>query len=340
MSVQGIESVVGGVWLAQQTTPARAADPADAVRVRKAGDDGLSAALTYGAEEYVDGRQYGSPTMFVERAGGEVGEISVQGQLDVIGLLCAALLGEDVVTGTDPYTHTISSGSSSPVDMTIWQTVGSDVGPVQQVFVDSRVSRLQVTAGVDQQVLRAVASVISLQAAEWEGTLPTARDSGDDPIRWPQGVTKVGGVALEEARSVTLDIDSGLGVIDGQAIQPVGWDTSNKGTVAHAVDGVVTDQTLPVLLRALYGTSSPSDGDQIVNQVATTSIEQTYTVEAGRRELTISTPRVIVEPGDLVLSPRAEGGTIDFTIGGRALEDSGSILTVTVKSDTATPYIS
>lgn len=344
MSVQGIESVVGAVWQAQQTAPGRAeiADATGVRMLRKHGDDGLRAAITQGSSEYVDGRLYGSPTLYVARVGGEVGTVTVQGQLDVIGFQAALLLAEDVVTGSaDPWTHTMRSGAASPLDMTLWQTVGRDVGPVAQCFYDARCSRWALSGQTDeqQQTLTAVSTIMALNAAEWAGTLPTARDSGDDPILFPQGVTRIGGVALAEVRSTTLDIDTGLSTIAGQSTAPVGWDTSNKGAIVHTADGVVTDQTLPVLLRALYGTDTPTGGTKLASRVITTSIVQTYVIEAGRRELTISTPRVVIDPGDITLAPRAEGGTIDFTLGGRALEDAGAILTVTIRSGVEDPYV-
>lgn len=344
MSVQGIESPVGGVWQAQQTTPGRLESSTSRAvrRLRKAGSDGLRAAVTTSSEEYVDGRVFGSPNLYTSRIGGEVGEITVQGQLDVIGFQLALLLGEDIVTGVaDPYTHTISSGTASPLDQTIWQSVGRDVGPVQQAFYDARCSKWRLTGSSDeqQQTLHAISTIIALNAAEW-AAMPTVRDSGQDPIRFPQGVTTVAGVPLAEMRSTTLDIDSGLSTIPGQDVRPVGWDTSSKGTIVHTADGVVTNQTLPVLLRAMYGNATPSVGDKIVQQVTTIALVQRYVVEAGRREMTISTPRTLLEVGDVMLSPRAEGGTVDLTFGGRAQEDgTGTILTATIRSAVADPYV-
>src|SRR5262245_57586768 len=114
MAVNAIESVTGDVWQCKQSTLGTIQAPTDTAmkHLRKVGDGSLKAAKVYGSEEYVDGKSWGSPGMFVDQVGGDVGDLECQGQITNSGFAFAQIAGVDVVTGTTPdYTHTIALGT-------------------------------------------------------------------------------------------------------------------------------------------------------------------------------------------------------------------------------------
>jgi hypothetical protein len=108
MSVNPIESGYGHVWYAKQSALGTIAAPSDAgtVHLRKVGENVLKAGVTHGSEEWVDGQAFGSPAIFVDKVGGDVGSVTFQGQIETAGLVFAQILAVDTVTGTTPdYTH-------------------------------------------------------------------------------------------------------------------------------------------------------------------------------------------------------------------------------------------
>jgi len=326
---QGIESGVGGVWQTQQTTSGsrERADATTMKRFRKTGDEGLSVAKTTAAEEYVDGEAWGTPTMFVDTIGGDVGSLGFQGQIACCAFLFAQACAADVVTGSgDPYTHTIVTGRSVPADQTIYQKVGNAIGPMRQVFYDAKIGRLTYNAGQDQKVVRMTEGIQALRCAEWFTSDPTATDNGEDPLRWDQAVTRINGTALPEIRGDTIELDANLGVYRGQTGNPVCFEYG-KGAVTSTVESTTTDGTLPEIRRAIYGTNAPADGAPVSSDVVYCSLETTYTVSV-RRTLTLTRPRVEIRADDWAFGPRAEGGLIPVAFGGRCL-----------KADSSTPIL-
>lgn len=326
---QGIESGVGGVWQTQQTTPGTR-ERSDAVgmrRMRKTGDEGLSAAKTTASEEYVDGEFIGTPTVYVDTIGGDVGSLGFQGQIETCAFLFAQALSADVVTGVaDPWTHTIVSGRNAPEDQTIYQEVGNTVS-MRQVFYDAKIGRLTYNAGQDQKVVRMTEGIQALKVAEWFTTSPTAVDVGSDPLRWDQAVTRINGTELPEIRGDMVEYDASLGVERGQTGHPVCF-SFGKGAITSTLETFTTDGTLPEVKRAIYGTNAPADRAAVSNDVIYAAFETTYTAVAARRTLTITRPRVEIRGEDWAFGPRAEGGIIPVAFGGRCL-----------KADSSTPII-
>lgn len=338
---QGIETGVGDVFQARQAT-AGTIEPPDAIntkRLRKAGDDGLKAAKTTAQEEYVDGQSWSNAAPYVDSIGGDVGTLTVQGQISVAAFLWAQLLGSDVVTGSaDPYAHTITSGVAVPVNNTIRIKTGSAIGPVRQAWYDAKISKLTQNVGQSQKTMHLAEDIKALHAAETYMTDPTAADGGDDPLRWGECVTKINGTALEEIGGDTIEADAKLDVYRGQTPAPVCF-VFGKGSITRTLDGIVTDGTIPLLNQALYGTSTPADAAPVSNQVGFLDIVTLYTRSASRT-LQISTPKVEVQPNDWILGPKAEGGTREVAFGGLCHTSGGSPqITIVAKTGDATAYV-
>jgi hypothetical protein len=342
MAVNAIESVSGDVWQAKQTTLGTIQPTSEAAtqHLRKVGDGALKAAKVYGSEEWVDGKTWGNPGMFVDSVGGDVGDIECQGQITGSGFLFAQILGGDTVTGTTPdYTHTMASGAAHGPLQTIRQKVGAAIGPYRNSFWDAKVNRLTFNCGQDQKVMRLTQNIWALKAAYWGTSDPTVTDDGTDPYNWAEGVGahKIDTVVFNEIDGQTLTLDRHLDVHRGDSPAPVCF-IPGKGEVMNSYSALVTDNTLPVIKKTLYGTTSPSDGDAVGSAVNTIAMESTYTRSAVR-SLKISTGKVVVDPQDFEIGPRAEGGKIPVAFGGRCLESGGVIITVVAKTGDATAYV-
>jgi hypothetical protein len=341
MTVNAIESGTGDVWQVKQAALGTIQPPADAgmKHLRKVGDGALRAAKTYGSEEWVDGKAWGSPGMFVDAIGGDVGDLESQGQIETGGFQFAQIIGADIVTGTGPdYTHTIASGTANGPYQTFRQKVGVAVGPWRNSFFDAKINRLTLNCGQDQKTMRLTQNVWALKAANWFTTDPTAADSGTDPFNWAEaaGAHTIDAVVFNEVDGETLVLDRKLDVHRGDSPAPVCF-IPGKGTVDRTFSALLTDNTIPKIQNALYGTTTMTDGLAVNSVVNTVALESTYTRTAVR-SLKITTGKVVVDPADFSIGPRAEGGKIPVAFGGRCLESSGVVITVVAKSGDATAY--
>lgn len=343
MSVEAIESGIGGVWYSKQSAlgAQAASNAAGTKRLRKVGDNGFKPNKTYGEEEYVDGESFANPAMFVENVAGEVGTQEWQAQPDTAPMAFAQIGGVDTVSGGgDPYTHTLTSSGTSGSYGTWRQKTGSAVGPVRECYWDSKLSKLTWNCGQDQQVAHQTADVTALKAGEKFLTDPTAVDSGEDPYRWNEvtGSVTVGGVVLAEAEGEQLEIDRKLDVHKGDSVSPVAI-IPTKGEIMRNVNAIVTANTLPLIYQTIYGSQTPTGGDLPSASVVTLTISTLYTRSASRT-LSISTPNVAIAPDDFEVFPRAEGGKIPVVFGGRCLKAPASpALVIVAKTADSAAYV-
>jgi len=336
----GIETGAGSAWQVKQTTAGTIEPSTSAAmkRLRKAGDDGLKASKTSAQEEYVDGQIWSNASSYTDSVGGDVGSFAIQGQLAITAFVWAQLLGSDVVTGSsDPWTHTISSGAVVPISQTVYTKTGAAVGPIRQAWYDAKLSKLTHNNGADQKLLELTESFMALHAAETFATDPTATDSGEDPLRWEEAVTKINGTTFPEIKGDTVEADAKLGTITGQATRPIAFEFG-KGTITRTLQTFITDGTLPQLYKVLYGSEAPAGASAISSTVQTAEIEAVYTRSASRR-LNIKTPVVEIEPGDWVFGPKAAGGSREVAFGGRCHSTGSPLITVTAVTGDSTSYV-
>ena len=341
MAVNAIESVNGDVWRVKQAALGTIELPSAAAtkHLRKVGDNSLKAAKTFGSEEWVDGKAWGSPGMYVDTIGGDVGDITYQAQIETAGHGFAQIIGVDVVTGAGAdFTHTIATGTANGPYQTIRQKVGASVGPWRNSFFDAKVNKLTWNCGQDQKVAHITENIFALKAANWFTTDPTAVDSATDPFNWNEatGAHTIDTVAFNEIDGDTLELDRKLDVHRGDSPAPVCFITG-KGEVMRTYSALVSDNLIPKIQTVLYGTTTMTDGLAVNSLVNTVALESTYTRSAVR-SLKLTTPKVVVKPDDFEIGPRAEGGKIPIAFGGRCLDNGATpMLTVVAKTgDTAT----
>lgn len=287
------------------------------------------------SEEYLDGNRFASPTPFTDRVGGDVGELTIQVQPENGGLFLAQILGSDVVTGaTDPYTHTIASSGTSGAWGTWWQKVGSSVGPVRELYWDSKISRYALDVGRDQKVMHGTLGIMSLVSGEIFTTDPGKTEDTSDPFYWTEvtGAVTFDGTVVSESHGETLEIDTGMEAHYGDDVAPNQL-IEKKGTITRTLQTIVTDATLLKYRKAVYNTTAPTAGTVPVKDVFSASLATVYTKSA-TRTLTLTTPNMIVRPDDMSVAPSPDGGALEMTFGGECRK-SGATAALTAVALTA-----
>jgi hypothetical protein len=336
-----IEAGVGDIWLSPQATlGTRPTVPTTGTIHLRHADGGLKAAKTIGAEEWTDGRAFGSASQYIDAIGGAVGTVTFQGQIETAGSVFAFVCGVDVVTGTTPnFTHTISVTNANGKLLTVWQRVGVNVGPQSEAYVDSQISKLTWTCGQDQKVNHMALDVLSLTPSQFFTTAPTVVDSGTDPFLWQEvtGAITIDAFPYGEIDCETLEIDRKLDVHRGDKVSPIVF-VPGKGEINRSFSALVTDNTLAVYRNALYGTVTMSDGLNLAQTVTYVALSSTYTRNANR-SLQITTPKVAVKPDDFEVFPNAQGGKIPIAFGGQVLYNGTTQMQVVAKTGDATAYV-
>jgi hypothetical protein len=182
------------------------------------------------------------------------------------------------------------------------------------------------------------------KASQWYTTDPTVTDSGSDPFNWNEVTGSVsidtggGAVVLPEVDGETLEIDRKLEVHRGDSPAPVCF-IPGKGEINRTFSAVVTDGTIPIMKSVLYGTTTPTDGQAVSATVQTAALQTVYTKNANR-SLTITTPKVVLNPEDFEVGPQAEGGKMEVTFGGRCLNSGATaMLTIVAKTGDTAAYV-
>ena len=338
-----IESGIGTINYGRQSAKGTAATAATTTvgydQPKWAGGH-LSPNKKLGNAEFIDGSRFGSPSTYTDAVGGEVGSLSLQLQPENAGLYAAAILGVDTVTGaSDPYTHTITSAGTSGHWATWWQKVGSSVGPERQRFSDSKIAKLALSSTFADKVLKADLDIQSLSAAQTFSTDAAKSQNTSDPYFHTEatGTFSVDSTVINEVTESMLEIDTQMKPFYGDSIAPLQL-IEGKGLITSSVKSIVTDDTLGKFRKAVYNAASPSSGTDPNSAVFYAAISQTYTRSA-TRTLSISAPRVAIDPATMNVAPKPEGGEIELTLGGTALKNGATAaLTIVALSGDATTY--
>ncbi len=341
MPTNALDSGNGAVWESKQAALGTIEPTASATMkmLRKTGDDALKSAKSTGSEEFVDGQSWGSPAPFIDTIGGDVGTLTYQAQIETVGPAFAGIIGVDVVTGApSDYTHTINTSAANGSNRTIYQKAGSAVGPWRNSFWDARINKLTWTCGQDQKVAHLMENIFAMKAASWFTTDPVATDSGTDPYNWNEVTSSivVNSIALPEVESETFELDRKIEVHRGDSAAPICF-VPGKGEINRSMSALVTDTAIPVIQKILYDTTSMTNGLAVSTVPVQIPMISVYTRTAVR-SLSLSTLKVLCDPNDFEIGPRATGGKIPITFGGRCLATAGSITTIIVKSGDATSY--
>ena len=338
-----IESGIGTLNYGRQSakgTPATAATTTVGYNQPKWAGGFLSPNKKLGNAEYIDGSRFGSPSTYTDSVGGEVGSLSLQLQPENAGLFSAAILGIDTVTGaSNPYTHTISSAGTSGHFSTWWQKVGSSVGPERQRYSDCKIAKLALSSTFADKVLKADLDIQCLSAAQTFSVDAAKTQDTSDPYFHTEstGSFSVDSTTINEVTDSMLEIDTMMKPFYGDSIAPLQL-IEGKGLITRSVKSIVTDDTLGKFRKAVYNSATPSPSTDPNSAVFYAAITNVYTRSA-TQTLTITTPRVAIDPATMDVAPRPEGGEIELTLGGTALKNGATAaLTIVALSADATSY--
>jgi hypothetical protein len=339
-----IESGIGTLNFGKQAskgTPALAATTTTGWNRPKWFEGELGAKSTLGSEEYVDGQRFGSPANYVDTIGGMVGTITIQAQAENAGLYFSQMLGTDTVTGAgDPFTHTIVSSTTSGGWGTWWQKVGSAVGPVREMYSDTKLAKLVMNCGEKQNVMHYAMDLASLNPAETFTVDAAKTEDATDPYYYTEteGAITFDGSVFSEVNEEMLEIDAGLKPYYANAAIAVQL-IEAKGTIVRTLKTIVTDETLKKYRKALYGEEAPAAGKKPVAKVFYAAVKTVYT-KLATRKVTFETPKVAIKPEEMAIGAQREGGEIPISFGGDCLKEGATAaLTVIALSAEPTTFV-
>jgi hypothetical protein len=301
---------------------------------------GLQAKKTLGSEEFTDGSRFASASQFTDMIGGEVGDLTIQAQPENAGLYGAQLLGVDTVTGSsDPWTHTITSAGTSGAWATWWLKVGANVGPNRELYSDSKIAKLVMNCSDKQNVVHYAMSIQSCNPAQVYAVDPAKAQAATDPYYWTEtsGAITFDGKVNSDVSEEIVEIDTGLKPYWGNDIRPAQL-IEGKGKIISTLKTLVTNEGREEYLKALYGEVAPAAGKQPVKAVFYASAKTVYEKSATRK-MTIERPRIAVDPANMEIAPKPEGGEIEISFGGECLKEGGTpALTLIVLSGEEKSY--
>lgn len=337
-----IESGVGFATYVKQTAKGTTPNPAAAVnRSRtKHVSGGFKSGKVLGSEEYSDGNRFGSPSVFTNFTGGQVGQIGIQAQPENTGLFFAQILGSDVVTGaSDPYTHTITPSNNGGAWGGWFLKAGQNVGPQRELYWDSKISKLTMSNPRDRNVMHLDMDVASLKPAEVYTVEPSATEATSDPFYATDatGGTTFDGTVISEIEDSVTEVDTGIEPFWGDSVEPLQL-IEKKGAITASVSSIVTDETILKYRKALYNATAPAAGVRPVKNVFYAAATRIWT-QSATRTCTVTTPKIAVDPSNFeeIAAPMAEGGKRTIQFGGRCLKDgvNAPITVVVLSADSA-----
>jgi hypothetical protein len=335
-----IESGIGTLNFGKQAakgTPALAATTTTGWNRPKWSGGVLGAKSVLGKEEYVDGLRFGSPSNYIDTIGGAVGAITIQTQAENAGLYMSQMLGTDVVTGAaDPWTHTITSSTTSGGWGTWWQKVGAAVGPSRELYSDTKLTKLVMSCSDKQNVMHYAMDLASVNPAETFTTDAAKTEDATDPYYYTEteGAITFDGSVFSEVNEEMLEIDTGMKPYYGNA--PIAVQLIEaKGTIIRTLKTIVTDETLKKYRKAIYGEEAPATGKKPVAKVFFAAIKTVYK-KSGTRSVTFTTPKVAIKPEEMAIGAQSEGGEIPISFGGDCLKE-GATAALTVVAESAEP---
>lgn len=284
---------------------------------------------------------------FLETTGGRmlsdsyVSEARVEGEpnlhvmpVSIVPLLYGVLGGKAVSGAEDPYTHTLTAGTSVPY-FTFWQMLGS--GKFEK-FTDCIISKLKIH-GESGKPLVVTPTIMGLTPSYLAAAETTVSVEKTNRFLHYDGsaALKVEGSAVASIRSFDIEIDNGAEFIPGDSLSPNDVSIGRLSIVTTATM-LVTDFDL--WERLMYASSTPSGGDAVTKTPlelagSPAGLSFTWTRVATTRILTCAIPRVQVDPFDD--QPNTDGSPLVRTVTYRAYAptDGSTPITMTVKNAVA-----
>src|SRR3954453_20268060 len=247
------------IWWAAQTAKGSAASVASK-KGRWVGGN-MAGQVSMGEEPYATGDRFNSTLQYPDELSGG-GPPAIQGQTGPLAHLLWSFLGTDTVTGTGPYTHTITPGAVSKY-MTWWTSVGATGGAASTIrrHNDCRTSQVVIAGATDQKVIRITPTVISLDPDEVITSAPVKADDNTQPLLYTEGSASytINGTVFPGHSSFAITLSDSLTPVYGDRLSAFDV-AAGLGNVELSAS-IYLDATAQAFLNTVkYGTASPTAG--------------------------------------------------------------------------------
>lgn len=336
--VEGVQSGIGRLWVAKQTASGSMTAAGSANQFSpKLVESTLVAHKAFDKAEYVDGEKYENSQIFTNEIAGELGNFKILGQPESAGRLLAHFFNEDVVTGTGPYVHTITTTGVGGLYNTIHQLTGATGNAVEHIYWDALLDMFSFECSSADPASMLDFKVIGRVGGQVYTSAPTAAIASQDAIAWPnvEGTITIDGTVYESIQGEKIEVDNQSDIARGDSPEVVSF-ISKRGTVTRSLTTFFNDETLPLFYLSLYNDSTPAAGAVPTSDVVSADVSTTYTV-ATNQYITFTTPNLTFEPQEFQpVSPKGEGGAMELTLSGACRKDgSDPALTIEVGSTTS-----
>jgi hypothetical protein len=306
-------------------------------------DGSINSGQETATQEVFDGEVYSSPRQVVSRFSGE-GNLTLLADPVNVPLFLSGVMEVSDFTGSgvgfdeSPYTSELTTDAPGNGDwLTFWIEVGQGSEIVRRRFQDCKVTQAKLSGTSENQFVQLEISVVCVEPQAKMDALPAADYAAlDIPFTFADGegnflVSDVGTTATHGINQFEVTFNRGQDLWQGDSI---GYHAAvpKRGSVELATTLLLDDESLPMLNKVWYGTATPSNGQQPVNDIFYDSfelkLERTYGAETHSVEIVL--PKVAYTTESAV-DPNLEGGAIELPLAGRARKATGEpVATVTV----------
>lgn len=258
------------------------------------------------------------------------GEFATFARPDIAGLLFTLLLGQDAVSGTGPYTHTITPSTREALP---WCSIEQSIaGVVRRRIQDCRIQQITVSGEAGQPI---VLEVTYLGTTEAEVTASSESYEVDDPFLFWQGTYTLDGVDVTGAiTQFELTISN---VFDDED-QTADIVRADIPLIHREIEGSITVkfEDASWWKKAFYGGPSGTAPDKNVYR-GSINITQSYGSGADQRGLTINVPTIGLVRSVAELDPGSTNSQ-EYEISFVGLKGTSDFVTVTVVNGVPTAY--
>jgi Phage tail tube protein len=250
---------------------------------------------------------------------------------NAIGLFLYAAMGTKAVAGAgDPFTHTFTLASLLPY-LTMWQRVGPvAAGGRYEKFVDCKVTQLVLASAAGGR-LDCTATIVGITPRfRLAADVAVAMESGPGYVHGHGvGALKVEGAALSTIEDITVTINNGGGLQQGDSI--TGYAIA-EGLLDISIATTELVEDFALYNRFMYGTAAPADLAVPVATIlegggAPAGIDFKWTrigaAPGPERSLEILAPRVQIQPAPA--EPNTSGDPLKRNVTYKAVQPAGGV---------------
>lgn len=277
------------------------------------GGDGLYPSLAYKTQHKPDG------------------QFELLAQPDIAGFLLAMLLGADALTGTGPYTHTITRGARTAQP---WVTVERSVaGVLIDRIIDGRIKSV-VLSGVPGQPIKLAVTFLGITSAK-QGSAASPSYETETPFFFWDGTYTID--TAQTAKVTRFQIEMLNRFAENEFTSDlVRSDLPLLDMDIKASWGMKFEEIDP-FAKTYFGSAAGAAPSKTMPDGSLT-IAQEYGTGAAQRKLQIAIPLLKSTAAKVELAADDENSQ-EYACEGEAVKGTGNFVTATVINNKATAYV-